>query len=610
MEITRKNFKDSLDIIYQAIDEAEFLAIDGEFTGISDGPTMGNLSNGLDMPAARYAKLRRHSMNFLLFQFGICSFRYNPNTLQYVTKAFNFYLFPRPPFRNSPDTTFVCQSSSIDFLANQGFDFNKVFREGIPYLSRDAEQELRDLLEERQRQANEAASSAAPVSPSTHVIPDEHKDYIAGIVQRVQEFLEDLACETMDLEPCTGYQRKLIYQVMNSRYPTGLHFETQLNNKKERYIVVTKASEEEKRRKEADKFVKEQGKLVVGHNMLLDIMHSVHQFGSALPEDLNEFKELTNCMFPRLLDTKLMSSNHPFKEIIQFTQLGDLHRRLMESPFKVPTIESPENFPAYNTATEQLHEAGYDAYITGLSFITMANYLGTFMHPAKQHVTAQSALIEPFVNKLFLMRIIDIPYLNLTGPDPKPKRDNVLQVTFPKEWKTSDLHQLFSAFGGIQVSWIDSTSAFVVLSKKEQVPIAKNMCQDAETYQIRTYSEYCRWCACIPILSKNKVTTSTENKPWIKKRKHSVLECKINQSVAHQCMNWNGDAEPSTSPSQPKPLPISESDEEASKKAKVVADSVKKGIWGGIREINFSPLIGMFFLIFVIFFFLSKFTLA
>uniref|UniRef100_A0A8C4PW59 Uncharacterized protein n=1 Tax=Eptatretus burgeri TaxID=7764 RepID=A0A8C4PW59_EPTBU len=59
MEITRRNFKDSLDVIYQAIDEAEFLAIDGEFTGISDGPTMGKLSNGLDMPAERYAKLRQ-----------------------------------------------------------------------------------------------------------------------------------------------------------------------------------------------------------------------------------------------------------------------------------------------------------------------------------------------------------------------------------------------------------------------------------------------------------------------------------------------------------------------------------------------------------------------
>lgn len=29
----------------------------------------------------------------------------------------------------------------------------------------------------------------------------------------------------------------------------------------------------------------------------------------------------------------------------------------------------------------------------------------------------------------------------------QPKRDHVLYVTFPKEWKTSDLYQLFSAFG-------------------------------------------------------------------------------------------------------------------------------------------------------------------
>lgn len=29
----------------------------------------------------------------------------------------------------------------------------------------------------------------------------------------------------------------------------------------------------------------------------------------------------------------------------------------------------------------------------------------------------------------------------------QPKRDHVLHVTFPKEWKTSDLYQLFSAFG-------------------------------------------------------------------------------------------------------------------------------------------------------------------
>lgn len=38
--------------------------------------------------------------------------------------------------------------------------------------------------------------------------------------------------------------------------------------------------------------------------------------------------------------------------------------------------ETAEGFHSYDTAQEQLHEAGYDAYITGLCFVSMANYLG------------------------------------------------------------------------------------------------------------------------------------------------------------------------------------------------------------------------------------------
>ncbi|KAL6085782.1 hypothetical protein STEG23_001904, partial [Scotinomys teguina] len=91
---------------------------------------------------------------------------------------------------------------------------------------------------------------------------------------------------------------------------------------------------------------------------------------------------------------------------------------------------------------------------------------------------------------LFLMRVMDIPYLNLEGPDLQPKRDHVLHVTFPKEWKTSDLYQLFSAFGNIQISWIDDTSAFVSLSQPEQVQIAVNTSKYAESYRIQTYAEY------------------------------------------------------------------------------------------------------------------------
>ncbi|KAI5212306.1 poly(A)-specific ribonuclease PARN isoform X2 [Manis pentadactyla] len=512
MEIIRSNFKANLHKVYQAIEEADFFAIDGEFSGISDGPSVTALTNGFDTPEERYQKLKKHSMDFLLFQFGLCTFKYDYTDAKYVTKSFNFYVFPKPFNRSSPDVKFVCQSSSIDFLASQGFDFNKVFRNGIPYLNQEEERQLREQHDEKRLQSN-GAGTLSYVSPNTSkcpvTIPEDQKKFIDQVVEKIEDLLQSEENKNLDLEPCTGFQRKLIYQTLSWKYPKGIHVETLETEKKERYIVISKVDEEERKRREQQKQAKEQeelndavgfsrvihaiansGKLVIGHNMLLDVMHTVHQFYCPLPTDLNEFKEMTTCVFPRLLDTKLMASTQPFKDIINNTSLAELEKRLKETPFNPPKVESAEGFPSYDTASEQLHEAGYDAYITGLCFISMASYLGSFLSPPKIHVSARSKLIEPFFNKLFLMRVMDIPYLNLEGPDLQPKRDHVLHVTFPKEWKTSDLYQLFSAFGNIQISWIDDTSAFVSLSQPEQVQIAVNTSKYAESYRIQTYADY------------------------------------------------------------------------------------------------------------------------
>ncbi|KAK2818347.1 hypothetical protein Q7C36_022280 [Tachysurus vachellii] len=511
MEVTRQSFKDTLRVIYSAVDDADFLAIDGEFSGLSDGPAVSMLTNGMDTPEERYSKLRKHSMDFLLFQFGLCTFRYDQSRAQYFTKAFNFYIFPKPFSRSSPDIKFICQSSSIEFLASQGFDFNKVFRDGIPYLNQEEESQLREQYEERRSQ-NNGVGTPSYISPTSCKgpmnIPEEHKDFINRVIEKVEALLNNSE-KTVSLEPCSGFQRKLIYQTLNWKFPKGLHIETVENDKKERFIQISKVDEDERRRIEQQKHEREQeelndavgfsriihaisksGKLVVGHNMLLDVMHTIHQFYCPLPEELDDFKEVTMCVFPRLLDTKLMASTQPFKELITNTSLAELEKQLKEKPFKAPKVECSEGFQSYDTASEQLHEAGYDAYITGLCFISMANYLGSFLTPPRAHISARSKLIEPFYNKLFLMRVADIPYMNISGPDLQPKRDNVLYVTFPKEWKTSDLYQLFSAFGNIQVSWVDDTSAFVSLSQLEQVQIAVNTSQYAESYRIQTYAEY------------------------------------------------------------------------------------------------------------------------
>uniref|UniRef100_A0A669F4G2 Poly(A)-specific ribonuclease PARN n=1 Tax=Oreochromis niloticus TaxID=8128 RepID=A0A669F4G2_ORENI len=473
-------------------------------------------------------------MDFLLFQFGLCTFKYDQAKSKYITKPFNFYIFPKPFNRTSPDIKFICQSSSIDFLASQGFDFNKVFCHGIPYLNQEEEAQLREQTEERRNQHANGVGTPSFISPSSSKgsshVPEEHKDFINKVVEKVEALLGNSE-KTLDLEPCTGeccLKPCLCFDRL-AWFPKGLHVETVETEKKERYIQISKVDEEERKRREQQKLEREQeelndavgfsrvihaisksGKLVVGHNMLLDVMHTIHQFYCPLPEDLQDFKEVTMCVFPRLLDTKLMASTQPFKELITNTSLAELEKQLKESPFKSPQVETAEGFPSYDTAQEQLHEAGYDAYITGLCFIFRYLILNLVVSLYRFFLDSAQSI---HLSSLFLMRIIDIPYLNITGPDLQPKRDHVLYVTFPKEWKTSDLYQLFSAFGNIQVSWIDDTSAFVSLSQTDQVQIAMNTSRYAESYKIQTYAEYIQGKQ----QEKEKQTTKTWGEDsWVK----------------------------------------------------------------------------------------------
>ena len=80
---------------------------------------------------------------FMLIQFGLCTFHVDPGTGKVTNRGFNFYVWPRPAGRMYPDPRFTVQTSSIDFLVGQGFDFNKLFKEGISYLRASDEDRIR-----------------------------------------------------------------------------------------------------------------------------------------------------------------------------------------------------------------------------------------------------------------------------------------------------------------------------------------------------------------------------------------------------------------------------------------------------------------------------------
>ena len=125
--------------------------------------------------------------------------------------------------------------------------------------------------------------------------------------------------------------------------------------------------------------------------------------------------------------------------------------------------------------TSKYHDAGYDAFATGLCFLAMTNRLASLIKPDTSKHNSQQCqfmsnsddclgIAKPFLNKLNMFRLYDIPYINIMGEDIVPPRDHVFHITFPAEWKTGDLLSLFSpSFGPVQVTWLNDTSAYISL---------------------------------------------------------------------------------------------------------------------------------------------------
>lgn len=73
----------------------------------------------------------------------------------------------------------------------------------------------------------------------------------------------------------------------------------------------------------------------------------------------------------------------------------------------------------YKKAEDKHHEAGYDAYITGLCFLAMHAHLSKMRGEENVRASPTSPVLKPFLNKLFLAKTAhqDSPYMNLSGAD-------------------------------------------------------------------------------------------------------------------------------------------------------------------------------------------------
>ncbi|KAG5676597.1 hypothetical protein PVAND_006420 [Polypedilum vanderplanki] len=179
-------------------------------------------------------------------------------------------------------------------------------------------------------------------------------------------------------------------------------------------------------------------KPIVAHNCLLDFFYILTQCFEDLPENYNDFKKLIHRIFPNIIDTKFIAHSDHLKEFFSSTVLNQVLERLQKPPFKEIELEWENPYNTYSLKSPKEHEAGYDSFLTGYCFLALLDHLNV---PLELNFEKSKAL-APFLNRIALQRIA-LPYIHITGDEPKLNRTHVFHIKFPQTWQVSDIQDHF-----------------------------------------------------------------------------------------------------------------------------------------------------------------------
>ncbi|XP_031262914.1 poly(A)-specific ribonuclease PARN-like [Pistacia vera] len=158
-QVTKSNFNDSLPEIKHHIANSHFIALSLQNTGSFSTPW--HRLSAFDTPHTAYSKAKFAAERFQILQFAVCPFKIEARKV--VAFPYNFHLFPRDELKlGMPSYSFTCQTSSLNSMAKEGFDFNACIYDGISYLSR-------------------AQESSAKVRMGNPIIVDHEKSSFAPI---------------------------------------------------------------------------------------------------------------------------------------------------------------------------------------------------------------------------------------------------------------------------------------------------------------------------------------------------------------------------------------------------------------------------------------------
>ncbi|KAG1053322.1 hypothetical protein G6F43_004593 [Rhizopus delemar] len=523
MEVLKSDFEKILPVIKEALLEADFISVDAEFTGLTP-PNIQMFQT--DDLTQRYNKIKSCVQEFTIIQYGVCAFKRDKETGDFIAKPFNFYIFGNDSTDIHSRRVFTSTASSLAFLRSNKFDFNKLIDEGIPFYNFTEEGSF-----------NSTQSGTSMLNRRTYIkessLTTNGKNFLDNARTAIATWLQGNTEKPLVVQTNSHFYKKLITQEVLEKHNGYV----QVAPRDSKHVQLVRLKEEEKRQREAKvssptlnfraviEAIKDAKCPVVAHNGALDIFHTVDQFWQYLPETIEECKDVVNSMWDYIVDTKYLAEYHPLlKGCFNTTVLGSLYNtvfdELKEAGQEITMAPGFERYTGEGNNTE--HEAGYDAYMTGVIYLAFMMFireqepqakespqqvLGKRKHKEEEveeeeeekekeeeeeeegeiddddddddddeiEKTFLSKSLLPYYGRVFLMRS-DIPYINFKGEEEiqiQSYPHKFYLHNIPTGMTHTGIEKLYPTIQPAAVSWVNQNNAWLILKDESKIPLAK-----------------------------------------------------------------------------------------------------------------------------------------
>ena len=448
MELIAKDYDKIEEELLTHIENCDFISFDLEMTGIENDKN--NIL--IDTPENRYLKYKTTSEKYSIIQLGLTFFKQRQsqdtengkNELFYDCYPYNLYLFPNAKdLKDLSQDEMNLEIKCMLFNRKGKIDFNKWVTEGIHYLNERQYRELYKNITEKNINNDNFFLDV------THF---EQKLFDYDLAQKTiedirQNFLEQgKMYENSYMIDCMP---KFVLYYIKQNLPNNLYFQENFKMTRNWCTLITgfKTQEEKdelykndilcqlrelEHKKGAKKLfdamfnkisygnqninennynininidnnTKKRKKILIGHNMSLDLLFIISKLGDKLPDDYLSFKKIirnnleciydTKYLFEEFKNSKYNINNCIVKDIKSVLDCMYPYLKSSFDKFVKIKVKTKEDL----LKEEKYHSAGYDSYITGACYLymkyAMENY-NNFLIENKNKIYLMNSLYQ------------------------------------------------------------------------------------------------------------------------------------------------------------------------------------------------------------------------